>query len=590
MHLVAKTVKGHVYYYLVEKERRGVRVVTTRTIYIGDWRKLAELVQQSAAAVLPTSFAAQSVGAALALATIAQDLGIEELIDEVCPVRTGAAPVGRRMVLASIHRLLAPRGKNALCNLAAKYQGSVLAELLPVAEGALDDRRMGEMLASLSTKQVECIEAVVVERLVQREGVNTEALAFDCTNFDSFAGAKSRSRLLRRGHNKSGRPLRALGLGLLATHDGMPLLTFAYPGNENDVTSFARFLKALDRRRASLDLALETTVAADGGNISKQLLLRLERKPRHYVMRLPPRHLGELKRSKRTDLLPLQGSLKGKVWADKQVRSVYGVDRCVVDTYSKRMHQRQLPGLERDRAHARAALKELQRLLEKQRLGKRHAKPLTLKAIRRRVELALSREHMKALFHVQVAKGALAPTLTFSESAPERQRLDDFVLGRSLLVTDRADWTPEQVVLASRVQSSNENIFRDLKDPGGVSMLPLRHRNDPTLRAHALVVVLGLMLARVLQRRVRKAGVKAPSLKSVVDPLKSIERARVHLPDDAPSALRALAATTWVPSTYDARQTELLGALSLAGRAELGTTLASQLSPENKAIRRKRAA
>jgi transposase len=106
----------------------------------------------------------------------------------------------------------------------------------------------------------------VVRQLLTREGLSTHAVAFDCTNFDSFAGAKSRSRLLRRGHAKSGRPLRVLGMGLLATaDDGMPLLTFAYPGNENDVTAFRRFLRALDRRRAALDLPLETTVAADGG-------------------------------------------------------------------------------------------------------------------------------------------------------------------------------------------------------------------------------------------------------------------------------------------------------------------------------------
>ena len=206
------------------------------------------------------------------------------------------------------------------------------------------------------------------------------------------------------------------------------------------------------------------------------------------------------------------------------------------------------------------------------------------------MELAQQREHMKTLFQVQVAAGDLAPTLTFVESTQELQRLDEFVLGRSLLVTNRADWTAQQAVLASRVQSSNENIFRDLKDPGGASMLPLRHRNDATLRAHALVVVLALMLARVLQRRVQKAGVKAPSLKSVIDPLKGVARARMHLADDAPATLRALSESTWVPSARDARQAELLGALNLADRPELGTTLANRLSAENTRVRGKRAA
>ena len=199
MHLVAKQVKGHEYFYLVEKARRDGRVVTVRTVYIGDRQKLAELIQVSASAMMPTTFAPQPVGAALALATVATDLGLEALIDEVCPVRRGAAPVGRRMLLAALHRVLVPRRENGLRTLRGFYENSLLAELLPIAAPTLDDRRMGEMLGGLTTTQVERIEAAVVQRLLAREGVSTHALAFDCTNFDRFAGAKTSSRLLRRG-------------------------------------------------------------------------------------------------------------------------------------------------------------------------------------------------------------------------------------------------------------------------------------------------------------------------------------------------------------------------------------------------------
>ena len=45
MFLVTKKIKGHEYYYLIERERRGTRVVTSRTIYVGNRKKLAEMVQ-----------------------------------------------------------------------------------------------------------------------------------------------------------------------------------------------------------------------------------------------------------------------------------------------------------------------------------------------------------------------------------------------------------------------------------------------------------------------------------------------------------------------------------------------------------------
>lgn len=580
MFLITKQVKGHDYYYLVEKARRDGRVVTSRTVYIGDRRKLSALIQGSAAGAFPTAFESEhEVGAALALTIVAKDLGIEELIDEVCPVRSGAVRTGGRVVAAAIHRALAPRGENSKRRLSQSHGGeSALGEFLDLPAGALDNRRLCEALEGISSTQIDRIEAGIVRRLIEKESVSLNALAFDCSNFDSYAGAKTTSLLLRRGHAKSGRPLRIMGLGMLVTEDdGIPLLTFVYPGNENDVTAFARFLDKLDQRRTALGLPIDATVAADGGNISRQLLLRLEKDARHHVMRIPAKHAGNLVRGKSSELSPMRGSLKGKIRARKQVCSVYKVDRCLVDVYSRRMHERQLPGLQRDRERARAELVHLQSMLERQRKGLRRAKPLTAAILKRRVAIALAREHMRSLFEIRIDKDLRGPILHVEESATAWQHLNDYVLGRTLLVTDRSDWAPEQIILASRKQSHDERAFRDLKDPGGVSMLPLRHRKDSALRAHALVVVIGLMLVRILQRRIKRAGVKAPSVASVLGPLKGVHRGKLQYGSDAPPALRALAKTTWVRSARTPRQQEILVALGIDQRAELGTTVHSVL-------------
>jgi transposase len=578
MHLVTKRINGSDYFYLVKKERRGKRVVTAETVYVGNRQKLAELVEMSATNAVPSEATVQEIGGCLALTQIAAELELAKIVDHVCPPpRSDATPIGARVVAAAIHRALAPRHRNSLLALQQGYSESALAEILPLAPSGMDNRRISEALARLTAKNVEAIESEVVRRVVEKEGVSLSALAFDCSNFDSYAGAGTAGRLLRRGHNKSGRPLRAMGLGLLVTaDDGMPLLTFAYPGNENDVTAFGRFLKALERRCKALGLPLDATVAADGGNISRQMLLKLEKRTRHYVMRLPGKHV-ELSRLKSTDLPMLSGSLKGKVRARKLLCPVYGVERCVIDQYSLRMHQRQRPGLERDRRRARQDLERLQALLERQRQGLRRAKPLTITSVRKRVALALSREHMSDLFLVRVEKGDRAPTLCFEESEAALQHLHDFVLGRTLLVTNQMAWPAEQVVHASRVQSHNESLFRDLKDPNGVSMLPLRHRRDTTLRAHALVVVLALMLSKVAQRRLKAKGVEAPTVASVLEQLKGIRRIRLRYGPNAPPALRALAEGRWIPSTRSDRQQAMLSALGLDERPELGATLGKAL-------------
>ena len=588
MHLITKQIKGHEYFYLVEKERRGERVVTSRTVYIGDRRKLVELIQANTLVSMPKAFSSQDVGGALALASVASDLGVEEIIDKVCPVREEAVPVGRRLLITAIHCALAGRRNNSKSRVLDTYEGSVLADLLPLQSSALEGRRLCELVAKLTAKQIDEIESGLVRRVIEKEGIALKAMAFDCTNFDSYAAATTRSRLLRRGHPKSGKPLRVLGLGLLVTEDeGMPLLSFVYPGNENDVTAFARFLKSLDRRQTSLGLPVDSTVAADGGNISRQLLLRLEKDARSYVLRLPPHHIKGLARQKSSELQPCGGSLRGKVWGCKVVCKVYGVERCVVDVYSKRMHQRQLPGLQRDRKRARGELLHLQQMLERQRQGLRRVKPLTVRIVKRRVEKTLAREHMADLFQVRVRKGVGAPSLEFTESSTAWQDLQDYVLGRTLLVTNRRDWTPEQAVHASRLQSHNERFFRDMKDPAGVSILPLRHRRDAALRAHALIAVIALLLSKVVQRRLKRGGIKAPSLASVFGPMKGIRRARLRYGEDAPPALRALAKDTWVTSERTPRQQEILEALGLSNNPALGTTVIDAITGSGRRNRRK---
>ena len=573
MHLVAKNVKGHEYFYLVEKAWRDGKVVTARTIYLGNRQKLAGMLQTGLTAALPQHFEQQEIGATLALWQTARSLEMEELIDKALPARAGAGQVGRRLVIAAVHRVLAPRRKKSKAHLREYYERSALSELAPVDAASLDVRRVCELLASLAPKEVEAIEAAVVQRLVEVEKLELKGLAFDTTNFDSYAGASTKSKLLERGHNKSGKPLRAMGLGLLVTEeDGLPLLTFAYPGNENDATAFKRFLRALDRRRASLPLPFEHTVVADGGNIAKQQLLKLEKDARYFVMRLPARHAPALDRMPRKDLEPLGGKLKGKVFAKKHRVNVYGVERTVVDVFTKRMRDKQLPGLRRDQKKVRTELATLQKALDRQRAGTRRGKPLSLAQVKQKVAEALSREHMKALFAVTVRRATKAPELDVREKPEGWAHLEEHVLGRTLLVTNRRDWAPEQIVLAARMQSHDESFFRDLKDPSYVSMLPLRHRKDSALRAHALVVVLGLLLARLALRRARKANAPAKTVGALLELLSAVTRARWTPRDDAAPALKSLARRSWVPSKHTADQDAALAALGLIASPELGTS------------------
>ncbi len=84
--------------------------MTTKTVYVGNRQKLAELVTLSASSALPSESMVQEVGGSLALTEIAKELGVAAIIDRVCsPGRSDDAPIGVRLVLAAIPSAAARR-------------------------------------------------------------------------------------------------------------------------------------------------------------------------------------------------------------------------------------------------------------------------------------------------------------------------------------------------------------------------------------------------------------------------------------------------------------------------------------------------
>ena len=60
-------------------------------------------------------------------------------------------------------------------------------------------------------------------------------------------------------------------------------------------------------------------------------------------------------------------------------------------------------------------------------------------------------------------------------------------LGKTILFTDNADWTNEEIVLGYCAQHlSSIAAFRDMKNPHFLGWLPMFHWTDSRIRVHAL--------------------------------------------------------------------------------------------------------
>jgi transposase len=111
----------------------------------------------------------------------------------------------------------------------------------------------------------------------------------------------------------------------------------------------------------------------------------------------------------------------------------------------------------------------------------------------------------------------------------ERNRLYEEVFGKRILMTDRSDWSTEEIILAYRGQSEVEAVFRQTKDDEHMAVRPQYHWTDHKIRVHTFICLLGLVLGRVVEHEARRRG-RTESLSTLLDELATIRLAMVLHP------------------------------------------------------------
>jgi len=581
MQLVPKKVKGITYWYLIRKGRKNGVPTNIETIYLGKPDRIAKLLGIATDAedcdTFPVGAQSREIGASAALWREASRLGLVELIDEALESRGRRSDTtttfGQLLVAAAIQRAVAPRALKSQDQLRAWFEGCGIRDHLMIQASGLDARRVDEAFSRLKGQDLQDLEARIVEQAIKVHDISLEKLAFDATNFDSDAAASTCCSLLKRGNAKSKKKnLRLLGLGALVTADGgIPLLTFPYPGNEADTTAFQSFLRRMKGRADRLTIPKESTLAFDGGNISAKVVERLDKASLSYVARLPRKHASELIHATTEELPWLQGKLAKEVRARKVRTPVYGIDRTVVDVFSEPMRSSQVPGIQRDIQWAKQEFAKLKDRLERQRVGVRH-KPLTLAQARVKALQAVSREHLPKLFCFDVTGEDHAPVLTYAFDPAAWDELFENILGRTLILTSRDRWSAQKIVETLREQSHVEDDFRQMKDAEWAATTPLRHDTNRTLRVHAFVSVVALLLCKLMVRRLRRGGMKLATVNNSLYHLSELRATKLRYSPKAPERLKVLAKRWEVPPAPNAIQSKILGILRLRKILKLGTT------------------
>ena len=384
---------------------------------------------------------------------------------------------------------------------------------------------------------IEAIELDLVRAAIAEFGVEVRGLIYDATNFFTYINTRTAAELPQRGHNKQKRnDLRQVNIALLAAADGhVPLLHETYPGNVPDSKEFEHVATRLVARcRAVVGEDADVTLVFDKGNNSQANLDRVAREQLHFVSSLVPGQHKDVLAIPKVAYHEVNAARWPGLLAHRISRQIYGVPRTVVATFNPHLCEGQLQGLHRQRARIDLGLQALQSKLQRWTGSPppRGKKP-TPEGTRRLVaRLLRGREPGPYLRYEVTADAAGIVHLSYLWDDDGMQAMIDIYFGKTLLFTDRSDWTDEQIIAAYRSQAKIEDAFKQMKDPHFVSWRPLLHWTDQKVAVHAAYCVFALLLSALLHREVRRADPdQAPAFDALMESLAQIHGV-VDLPRD----------------------------------------------------------
>jgi transposase len=419
----------------------------------------------------------------------------------------------------------------------------------------------------------------LVKDVVARERIDLSSICYDGTNFYTFLDTfNTRSGLAARGKNKQGRDnLRQVSYALFCAADGqLPLFYDVYEGNRNDARQFSLVLNRFHRFFGALageaTVIPETTLIFDKGNNSAENFGLLDSLKLQFVGSVKLKEHPEWAQVPHTDprfVVCDRPGLK-RTKAFRVTKIVAGSERVLVVTYNPNLAKTQRMTLEKDVAKAIPRLSELQGRLAGRAAGLiKGGKRPTQASVGQKCRSILRRQHLKEVIPVTIQDDPQGHTrLTYDIDTNALNRIAEAHLGKTILISNRAEWSDERIIEAYRSQYLIEAVFKEMKDRTTGSWWPLNHWTDSKVRVHGLYCSMAQLLRAVMWRRVRRAGLKI-SLRRLLSELDGIREVINLYPKKGKTKHQPLKTVLTRRSSKQQRLIEILG-LELEKHQELG--------------------
>lgn len=498
--ITKRTVKGHVYYYLVEGKRVDGQSRLVKQQYLGRAEQVVARLEGRPPE--PTRVHVVEYGGSQALLQIARRLRLVEFIDAVAPKRDQGLSVGTYMLLAVLNRVLAPCSK---AKLADGYYHTALYHDFAVRDADLRSQRFWDHMGYLTADRIRAAERALTHHMVAEFGLDLSTVVYDATNFYTWIDSQTASELAQRGHQKQHRgDLKAVGLALMMTTDfNIPLFHAVYPGNRADSTEFQSVTEELVARYHTLrDACSQMTLVYDKGNNSTHNQAAVDASPYGFVGSLKANQVPDLLEIPRTAYAPVPEF--GDLEAYRTTRTVFGVERTVVVTYNESLYLGQWQGEFARLRTLHERLRSIQKGLETTR-----RRP-SVATVAKRVADAVAKAGppVREWVSTAVTDTPQGPTFHFTIDHNACIAWGQTHWGKTILFTDQAEWSMAQIIATYRDAWHVEDTFRDMKQTSWLHWQPQFHWTDDKIRVHAFICVLAVTVAHLLRREIVRAGVE----------------------------------------------------------------------------------
>jgi transposase len=565
--LVAKKKGNKLYYYVVESARVDGKPRIVHQAYLGTAEKLAEMVRDRTAPV-PLAATTREFGLPAALWAAAQKTGVWDLLLSLWPLpRSGPSPA-HYLLLAAIHRICQPGPKTEVPDW---YRSSILSTLWEFPADRFTSQAFwdafeqilpeGQEALSPADDPLEQAQLRLLGVWKEKQLVSRRLLAYDTTNFYTYiASSNGRNQLAQRGHNKQGRHnLRQVGLSyLLDGEHGLSLCHHVYPGNVADVEEFSTALTRITRMLDQNQIGRETvTLVLDKGSAALAKTVALEEAGVGWISALPWNQAPAELRSRATEELPACSSAQPGVRATAEKTLVHGREYLCVVKYSASFAGEQLHSLTTSLSRVLQSLRRLAMELKKPKARWKQEQ------IERKIRRWLSAPFLAELVRYQLQEQDGVWRLQFDFDSAALPQLLNQRLGRTVLLSNRMDWSAEQIVAGYGGQQSIERVFRGLKDGQWLGWDPMYHWTDRKIRIHAFYCMLGISLLQYVHQQA-KAGWADLSVEQLLEELEQIKQFVLLYP---PQGEKGPPRTAYVLSQQSLAQQALVKTLGLAAMA-----------------------